>query len=98
MQAIIVWQLRRLLGWTKWKAASACSHFMLCPPYGANVARSLASRMQCGSATLGMAVALAPASTIRNIIEPLLGDFSITADDSVSVLTTYRKAVLSHDI
>jgi hypothetical protein len=98
-QAVILWRHRKLHGWTKWKAASNTANFLFCPPYGANVARTLAAHHQLGEDGLRIAMRFAPAATIRNVVGPLLSDFGESFDESDELpLISYRKAVMRNDL
>jgi hypothetical protein len=98
IQAVLIWRRRKLLGWSCWKAVSFSSHFFLCPPYGANVARSLAAHYQHKYDILSVALRLAPGSTIQNVIKPLLTDIiSIPISTDEAALIHYREAMICYE-
>lgn len=96
-QAVLIWRRRKLLGWSGWKAFGFSAHFLLCLPYGANVARSLAAHYQHKHDMLNVALYLALGATIQNVIEPLLADMvSISNDTEEPPLTLYRRSIISY--
>ncbi|MFZ4380983.1 MAG: hypothetical protein ACOYO0_03330 [Sandarakinorhabdus sp.] len=96
-QAVLIWRRRKLLGWTGWKAVGFSAHFLLCIPYGANVARSLAAHYQHKHDMLNVALCLALGATIQNVIEPLLADMaSVFNDTDQSAIMLYRRSMTSY--
>lgn len=97
-QSITIWRRRKLLGWNEWKVVQFCGNFLLCPPYSANVARTLAMHYQMSIDILPTALGLTRHTTIRNVIEPIIADLQSSEISQDPLLADYRKAVNNHEI